>query len=152
MLGFNNGQCCVLCDDNNIQFFGYTTRRAKLRDIDAEIDLMLSLRGIEGMVQMEGVFMDTLDGCIPGKTMMTPFPVIIMELLEGGELFERIADRQTFSENNIAKIFKGIVLAMDSMHKRRFIHRKCGILKAICVSCPRSSFIIAAIFNDHFVM
>lgn len=85
---------------------------------------MLNLVGIEGMVQMEGVFMDTETGCLQGKTVLTVLPVIIMELLEGGELFERIADRQTFSENNIAKIFKGIILAMDSMHKRRFVHRK----------------------------
>ena len=85
---------------------------------------MKSLEGIEGMVQMTGVFIDTEMGCIPGKTVQVALPVIVMELLEGGELFERIADRQTFSENNIAKIFKGIVLAMDSMHKRRYVHRK----------------------------
>lgn len=106
-----------------LKFFGYTTRRPKLKEIDAEIDLMKSLEGIEGMVQMHGVFMDSQMGCIPGKTLNIELPVIVMELLEGGELFERIADRQTFSENNIAKIFKGIVLAMDSMHKRRYVHR-----------------------------
>ena len=106
------------------QFFGYTARRPKLKEINAEIDLMMNLHGIDGMVQMEGVFMDTETGCIPGKTVELALPVIIMELLEGGELFERIADRQTFSENNIAKIFKGIILAMESMHKRRFVHRK----------------------------
>jgi len=107
-----------------LKFFGYTGRHPKLKEINEEIDLMANLHGIDGMVQMHGVFMDTAAGIIPGK-MATAFalPVIIMELLEGGELFERIADRATFSENNIAKIFKGIILAMDSMHKRRYIHR-----------------------------
>ena len=85
---------------------------------------MKSLDGIDGVVQMIGVFMDTASGCLSGKSYVAELPVIVMELLEGGELFERIADRETFSENNIAKIFKGIILALDSMHQRRFVHRK----------------------------
>jgi serine/threonine protein kinase len=109
-----------------LKFFGYVARHPKLSEIDAEIDLMKDLDGIEGMVQMTGVFMDTQMGRLPNKVVHNEFPVIAMELLEGGELFERIADRQTFSENNIAKIFKGIVLAMDSMHQRRYVHRKCS--------------------------
>lgn len=84
---------------------------------------MKNLEGIDGMVQMHGVFLDSSAGVVPGKLSKAILPVIIMELLEGGELFERIADRATFSEKNIAKIFKGIVLAVDSMHKRRFVHR-----------------------------
>lgn len=113
-----------------MQFFGYTGRNPKIKEINAEIELMKNLEGIDGMVQMHGVFMDTAAGIIPGKLVTaSSLPVIIMELLEGGELFERIADRETFSENNIAKIFKGIVLAMDSMHERRYIHRKfCEVL------------------------
>jgi hypothetical protein len=104
---------------------------------------MKSLEGIDGMVQMHGVFMDSGRGCIPGKvTQGVELPVIVMELLEGGELFERIADRKTFSENNIAKIFKGIVLAMDSMHQRRYVHRKCA--PALLCSALR--------FTCHFII
>ena len=113
-----------------------------MKEIDAEIDLMKSLEGIDGMVQMHGVFMDTQMGVIPGKMMRNELPVIVMELLEGGELFERIADRETFSENNIAKIFKGIVLAMDSMHERRYVHRECIVL------C-RTVYILLLCHNIH---
>lgn len=121
MLYFYPQHIYQVCGD--CQFFGYLGRPPKLDDIHAEIELMKKLDGIDGMVQMHGVFMDSAAGVIPGKLNPYILPVIIMELLEGGELFERIADRATFSENNIAKIFKSIVLAMNSMHERRFIHR-----------------------------
>ena len=109
-----------------LKFFGYTPKQPQMATIEAEIDIIQHLQGIDGMVNLIGVLMDSKEGLLvtPPRKSESPFPVIIMELLEGGELFEHIADRKTFSEQNIAKIFKGLVITMDAMHSRKYLHRE----------------------------
>ena len=48
---------------------------------------------------------------------------IASELLEGGELFDRIIDEQKFSEAKTAYILKQVLLAVNYMHKKKIAHR-----------------------------
>ena len=53
---------------------------------------------------------------------------IVSELLEGGELYERIVQMRNFSEKNAAFIINQILLALNYMHSKNIIHRYEGLL------------------------
>ena len=48
---------------------------------------------------------------------------IVTELLEGGELFDRIIDQKNFSERKTAKVIKQVLLAINYMHQKNMAHR-----------------------------
>ena len=48
---------------------------------------------------------------------------IITEILEGGELFDRIVDVKSFSENKAAHILMQVLRAINYMHKQNITHR-----------------------------
>jgi calcium-dependent protein kinase len=48
---------------------------------------------------------------------------IVSELLQGGELYERIVKMKHFNENNAAKIINQVLLALNYMHSKKIIHR-----------------------------
>ena len=48
---------------------------------------------------------------------------IVSELLEGGELYERIVKLKQFREIDAAYIVKQILLAINYMHSKNIIHR-----------------------------
>lgn len=48
---------------------------------------------------------------------------IVMELLEGGELFERIQNEKTFDEKAAKKIIKEILEAINYLHIKNIVHR-----------------------------
>jgi len=48
---------------------------------------------------------------------------IVMELLSGGELFNRIVDKGPFPESEAAQLFAQILLSMDYLHSRNIVHR-----------------------------
>ncbi len=75
-----------------MKFFGYTAFRPIHSEIANEINLMIALNGVQGIVQMYGVFNDTPYGLIEGKnpSFLRPYPVIVMEMIEGGELYQRL--------------------------------------------------------------
>jgi serine/threonine protein kinase len=45
-----------------MKFFGYTKNRPNITSIRREITLMNSLRGVQGVVQLVGIFDDSVDG------------------------------------------------------------------------------------------
>mmetsp|Transcript_3838 Transcript_3838/g.5968 ORF Transcript_3838/g.5968 Transcript_3838/m.5968 type:complete len:729 (+) Transcript_3838:136-2322(+) len=106
-----------------LKFFGYTMLPPNEQDIVNEIEVMSLLTGTEGIVQLNGIFMDTAEGLISGKNFKAPHPVIVMELVEGGELSDRIYKRKAVSERDLAKMFKRVVRALECLHRRRCIHR-----------------------------
>lgn len=106
-----------------LKFFGYCDREPNEKQIYEEIDLLQTLRGIDGIVQLQATFMDPPWGMVSGKYFRKSYPCIVMEMLEGGEVFEKIEATGAISENDLALMFQGIILALDSIHKRRYIHR-----------------------------
>jgi serine/threonine protein kinase len=118
-----SGRRNIDCKPFAFKFFGYTSKMPLLNEINKEINFMVALQGIHGIVQIEGIFMDLSLGYVGGKFSKASFPVIVMEMLEGGELFERIIQNQSASENVLSKIFKSIVETLNEVHRRGFIHR-----------------------------
>mmetsp|Transcript_22186 Transcript_22186/g.32284 ORF Transcript_22186/g.32284 Transcript_22186/m.32284 type:complete len:633 (+) Transcript_22186:58-1956(+) len=121
------------------KFFGYNETKVILEDIYREIDILSKVAGIDGMVQLYGVFMDSSSGYAEYKNDHTSYPVICMELLEGGDMFDRIQERKTVSEKYIANIFRGIVVALNGLHERRFLHRDLKLENLMLVSLEDNS-------------
>lgn len=48
---------------------------------------------------------------------------VVSEILEGGELFDRITEVQSFSEKKAAYILQQVLLAINYMHKKNISHR-----------------------------
>ena len=78
---------------------------------------------------MESLFYDTPQGMAPNKNQnfQKSYPVIVMEILSGGELPYRIKKRveanEEISEHKLSLIFREIILALESIHNRNYIHR-----------------------------
>mmetsp|Transcript_18710 Transcript_18710/g.31346 ORF Transcript_18710/g.31346 Transcript_18710/m.31346 type:complete len:281 (+) Transcript_18710:377-1219(+) len=90
---------------------------------------MLSLVGVEGVIQIESMFYDTPSGLMPNKqrALQISYPVIVMERLGGGDLLHRIDERakakKPISEKYLAETFRSVMLAVDCIHKRSYVHR-----------------------------
>ena len=48
---------------------------------------------------------------------------IVLELVEGGEVFDRICDQGLYSENDAASVVRQIALALKHLHARGIVHR-----------------------------
>ena len=48
---------------------------------------------------------------------------IVSELLEGGELYERIVKMKFFNEKSAAYIINQVILAISYMHAKKIAHR-----------------------------
>jgi serine/threonine protein kinase len=105
-----------------MKFFGYSTKSVNRKDIFREIELFATVNNLRGIVQLKGVFLDTPNGYVNNKQTKECYPVICMELLEGGDLFDRIQARKIVSEKFVAKIFLEILLALDALHQIGYIH------------------------------
>lgn len=106
-----------------MKFFGYTAKTPDINEVYEEINLMTALKGVPGMVQLEGVFMDPPEGMLPGKRFPVEMPVIVMEHLSGGDLMDRILMKKFVSEKQLAAIFRRIILTLKECHARGYIHR-----------------------------
>jgi len=108
-----------------MKFFGYTDNKPEMEAIKKEIEIMRDLNGLQGVVQLEGIFMDTAQGLKPQKRQKFKFayPVIVMGILEGGDLFQRIIRMKTVNEQDLAALFKSCLLSVRDIHSRYFIHR-----------------------------
>ncbi|CAE7743604.1 CPK13, partial [Symbiodinium microadriaticum] len=85
----------------------------------------MAAHGIEGVVQIQGVFMDTASGLVgsPGeKKWLEAYPVIVMEFLDGGSIYDVIHEREKISEADLKRIYAGFIAALASMHTHGYIH------------------------------
>ena len=46
-----------------------------------------------------------------------------VELLEGGQLYDRIKAKYNFSGNEVKSIMQGLLLGLAEMHKKNIMHR-----------------------------
>lgn len=82
-----------------------------LDDVRREVDIMRHLPTHPNIVSLEGVYED--DDAVH----------LVMELCEGGELFDRIVARGHYSERAAAVVTRTIVEVVQLCHKHGVIHR-----------------------------
>jgi serine/threonine protein kinase len=125
-----------------MKFFGYTSKKPILEEIEREINLMQSLVGIPNVVQIEGVFQDSPEGYVPQRIHGEPLPVIVMEALLGGDLFDRLqAPGDQMTERFLSSAFRGVIEALRQTHLRCFIHRDLKLENMIYESLDTNSAI-----------
>nr|AFK09219.1 calcium-dependent protein kinase [Dunaliella salina] len=82
-----------------------------VEDVRREVQILLHLAGHPNVVQLKGVYEDK------------GYVHMVMELCEGGELFDRIADKGHFSERQAAEVVRTIVSVVHHCHTMNVIHR-----------------------------
>jgi len=114
VLGLGINGKVVECTDKNNEKFALKVLRdnAKSR---REIDLHWRASGCKHVVNIKDVYENTHNGqkCI----------LVVMECMEGGELFNRIQERKSFNEREAAEIMKDICLAVKFLHDMNVAHR-----------------------------
>jgi serine/threonine protein kinase len=108
-----------------LKFFGYTDKEPRDSDIDREISLLMAVSGVEGVVQIKGVFMDSKSGQVGSsgeKKWLNEYPVIVMEYLDGGAICDVMHERKKISETDLKGIFSRFIVALHGMHSRGYIH------------------------------
>merc|ERR1712038_515838 len=80
-----------------------------------EIDLHRKASGCKHIVNIKDVYENTYNGqkCL----------LVVMEIMEGGELFSRIQEKKSFTEKEAAEIVKDICLAVKFLHDCNVAHR-----------------------------
>jgi len=80
-----------------------------------EIDLHWKASGCKHIVNIMDVYENTYNGekCL----------LVVMEIMEGGELFNRIQEKKSFTEKEAAEIVKDICLAVKFLHDCNVAHR-----------------------------
>jgi serine/threonine protein kinase len=116
--GTNPAQEKIAC-----KLFGYNNQKPDDDSIRREINLLLALQGIEGVVKMHGIFMDSEKGVVKGKHYPFEYPAIVMEYLGGGDFYAIINSSESVSEKDIGTIFRKIIIALGEIHKRGYVHR-----------------------------
>ena len=82
-----------------------------LEDVRREVKVMYHLTGHPNIVAIKGAYEDA--------TMV----YLVMELCEGGELFDRIIERGTYTEAKAASLTRTIVGAVKACHDSGVVHR-----------------------------
>ncbi|KAL7605116.1 hypothetical protein Lser_V15G17048 [Lactuca serriola] len=82
-----------------------------VEDVRREIQIMHHLTGHKNIVTIKGAYEDTL------------YVHIVMELCNGGELFDRIIQRGQYSERKAAELTKIIVGVVEACHSLGVMHR-----------------------------
>ncbi|KAL1818843.1 hypothetical protein ACET3Z_013712 [Daucus carota] len=85
--------------------------REDVEDVRREIQIMHHLAGHSNIVTIKGAYEDHL------------YVHIVMELCNGGELFDRIIQRGHYSERKAAELTKIIVGVVESCHSLGVMHR-----------------------------
>jgi len=82
-----------------------------IEDVKREIQILLHLSGHPNVVQLKGTYEDK------------GYVHLVMECCEGGELFDRIADKGHFSERQAAEVVRTVVSVVHHCHTMNVIHR-----------------------------
>lgn len=89
--------------------------RAQLKEVQHEINALSQLRH-PNIVELIEVF-DTDNEY-----------VIVMEMVEGGELFERVQKEESFSESNAKLVLIQVVHALSYIHGKNWVHRDLKVI------------------------
>lgn len=81
------------------------------RDVHSEVQCLQLCQGHPNVVRLIDFFVDGA------------FAYLVLELLEGGELLERIRQHKSFSEAEASRIMRAVVSAVHYMHSQGVVHR-----------------------------
>ena len=107
-LTYNNRKCR---HRKTGQYFAVKILSRHKYDPTNEVKYLSKCQGHENIVKLYDVLQDDLH------------TYIIMELLTGGELFDRIRQRCQFTEKEASGIMKSLISAMQYMHSQSIVHR-----------------------------
>ncbi|CAI5467623.1 unnamed protein product [Closterium sp. Yama58-4] len=118
-LGRGNFGVIHLCEnlETGERYACKTITKAKLEcwddvdDVKREVHVLETLRGHPHVVSIIETIEDEKE------------VHIIMELCEGGELFDRILERKYYGERQAAKVIRSVVEVLDFCHQRGIVHR-----------------------------
>ncbi|KAM6543647.1 hypothetical protein CsatB_008094 [Cannabis sativa] len=90
---------------------GKLINEKEIQDVRREVNILLHLNGQPNIVEFKGVYEDREN------------LYLVMELCSGGELFDRMISKGSYSEREAAKIFKQIVNVVHVCHFMGVMHR-----------------------------
>ncbi|EFJ13416.1 hypothetical protein SELMODRAFT_450109, partial [Selaginella moellendorffii] len=111
------------------------TSAADVRDVQREIEIMQQLAGNPHIVGLRDVVED--DESVH----------MVMELCEGGELFDRIVERKMYCERDAARVCKTVVEVIQCCNARGIIHRDLKPENILLVDAASNSRIKVADFG-----
>jgi len=114
VLGLGISGKVVECFDTSGEKFALKVLKDNVKS-RREIDLHWRASGCRHIVNIKDVYDNTYNGqrCL----------LVVMECMEGGELFNRIQERKSFNEREAAEIVKDICLAVKFLHDMNVAHR-----------------------------
>jgi len=114
VLGLGINGKVVECFDTSGEKFALKVLKDNVKS-RREIDLHWRASGCRHIVNIKDVYENTYNGqrCL----------LVVMECMEGGELFNRIQERKSFNEREAAEIVKDICLAVKFLHDMNVAHR-----------------------------
>eukprot|EP00116_Pleurobrachia_bachei_P002916 sb/3463178/ len=86
-----------------------------------EIRLQMRVSTCPNVVKIYDVFKNTLQ--LPNECEPRDMLLVVLEMMPGGELFERISKRRRFTEREAALVTKQIAVALQHCHANNIAHR-----------------------------
>jgi calcium-dependent protein kinase len=108
----------------------------ELENVGREVEIMYHLEGHPNIVAIKGAYED--------ETTV----YLVMELCEGGELFDRIIERGTYTEAKAADLTRTIVGVVEACHNSGVVHRDLKPENFLFVSKHEDSVLKAADFGS----
>ncbi|XP_042897727.1 ribosomal protein S6 kinase alpha-5 isoform X2 [Parasteatoda tepidariorum] len=111
MLGDGSFSVCRVCIDKKTKIEYAVKIIHSSIDCSREILNLQTCQGHPNIVKFHEVLCDE------------HYTYIVLELLKGGELLERIRKKTRFTEKEASRIFRHLVSAVNFMHKSKVVHR-----------------------------
>ena len=107
---------CLFCYSKCVHRETGVVRAVKIvsqahRDVHSEVQCLKLCQGHPNVVRLIDYFVDGA------------YAYIVLELLSGGELLERIRQHKSFSEAEASRIMRSVVSAVHFMHSQGVVHR-----------------------------
>lgn len=111
VLGHGSFSSCRVCTEKSTGT-RYAVKIVSTRhNPSREIKILKMCQGHRNIIRLHDVQTDELH------------VYIVMELMEGGELLDRLQRQHSFTEAQASSIFRQLVSAVSFMHKKRIVHR-----------------------------
>lgn len=118
------------------KFFGYTEDEPSPAQIQHEIHIMASYCHLDPVPDIFGYFYDTPSGLVEGKVSQKVYPVIVMELLDGCDLYEASYIHHLItSERSLIPLFRSILKALQTLHENGLVHRDIKLENIMSLNC-----------------